>query len=525
VDATELETVIRHYPASRIATNLLPSGCAHRRRQLPLRVSCLLKIFAIVAVIVLVLLFVASLRVRSHLSADSLVADLEKSYNLRAQVGGFDTKIFANPSRIEISDLVLSPPDQVSKAGTPLSEREPIPDSAAIVKADKVELEVDLRDLIRLRLDFKKFLFHGLSANMTINEKGDSDLAKLLEKPRTKTKSDALEVEVVAIEEDAPEKSAKKKRLPIPASMERAAIASGTLIINNLKQGSRTTLHDLHIELTDIEVDASDLVARNHCDLVMDTRLEMANLETGEPYLDFVIHAEGEATPLNPSTGKLDPSFLTNVTLAQGSSIGGLPFLQMLSGSLDALAKIGLSLGDLSLRGELIETATSEISYEKSRIHFNQPLDLRFDRYAIGLRNGSWLNTDSMEHEFLGGISASDELTAEARSGVESFLQKKGAGILGEDAITDVADAVLEPLLSAAGGLTIEFTSSGDIAKPSVGVVTPLADVGDLIGTVGGKLLEKGGLLDGLLNGSDDDDGKPRLKEGEGFKKLLEKLR
>jgi hypothetical protein len=68
-----------------------------------------------------------------------------------------------------------------------------------------------------------------------------------------------------------------------------------------------------------------------------------------------------------------------------------------------------------------------------------------------------------------------------------------------------VADAavekVLEPLTNAAGRLSLEFVSSGPLPDPSVGIVTQIGDIGDVLETIGESLLRKKGGIEGLLKG------------------------
>ena len=77
--------------------------------------------------------------------------------------------------------------------------------------------------------------------------------------------------------------------------MELAAISAGSLSIINHRQGSRANLEDFQLELTNITVDTNDLRAKNRCDITLSTHLTMANLKTGEAFLDFNIRGEGQA--------------------------------------------------------------------------------------------------------------------------------------------------------------------------------------------------------------------------------------
>lgn len=469
----------------------------------PIKVLALLALMAVLAVIAL------SLLIRSHLSIDTLVANLEKSYNLRAQIGDHEAKILAHPGRslasrsllidLVVNDLVIAPRDEVVDAGTPHSERDPIADELAVLGVEKVELEVDLRDLLGWELDIRKLILHGLRAAITIDKEGADSLAPLLEKPGQQAAGEPVEniEELETAEIQVKAAATKKIRPPIPATMSRAAITSGSLAIANQRQGSHTTLEDFQLELTDISIDADNLTERNRCSLKISTRLTMANLASGESFLDFIIRGEGEAEPLDRRDGSFSPSLDADITIAQGSSISGLPFLGMLSGSIDTLSKIGLNLGDLKSRSVLSENVTTSLLYRKGQLLFRDPLELDFDRYALGLGEGSWLNLETLQHEFKGRITVSEELTADARDGVEKFIRDKAS-----DTIADVAtDSLLTPLMNAAGRLSLSFLSSGPLPDPDVGIITPIGDIGRIMEDLGKKLIRGKGGIQGLLKG------------------------
>ena len=115
-----------------------------------------IKILILLALASLVTAVALSLFLRTRLSVDSVVAELEKTCNLRAQVGACEVKVFARPSQLVIEKLLIAPRDAVVEAGIPHSQREPIIDEASILGADKVELEINLRDLLGWELNIRK---------------------------------------------------------------------------------------------------------------------------------------------------------------------------------------------------------------------------------------------------------------------------------------------------------------------------------------------------------------------------------
>ena len=159
--------------------------------------------------------------------------------------------------------------------------------------------------------------------------------------------------------------------------------------------------------------------------------------------------------------------------------------------------ELGLKLGDLKSRSLLSQDMTTSLLYEEGKLLFRNPLDFDFDRYALGLGEGSWLNLETLVHEFKGRITISEELTAEARDGVEKFIRDK-AGNTAADVATD---SILTPLMNKAGRLTLSFLSSGPLPDPDVGVVTQIGDIGGVLENIGEKILQKKGGIEGLLKG------------------------
>ena len=425
-----------------------------------------IKILILLALASLVTAVALSLFLRTRLSVDSVVAELEKTCNLRAQVGACEVKVFARPSQLVIEKLLIAPRDAVVEAGIPHSQREPIIDEASILGADKVELEINLRDLLGWELNIRKLAVHGLRGKIEIDQTGGDSVAPLFEKVGKKTPQKTPMSEDKPVDGDNIKAEKKPVSLPFPATMELAAISAGSLSIINHRQGSRANLEDFQLELTNITVDTNDLRAKNRCDITLSTHLTMANLKTGEAFLDFNIRGEGQARPLDTRDGSFSPSLDAEVTVTEGSSVSGLPFLSMLSGSIDALSRVGLKLGDLKSRSLLSQDMTTSLLYEEGKLLFRNPLDFDFDRYALGLGEGSWLNLETLVHEFKGRITISEELTAEARDGVEKFIRDK-AGNTAADVATD---SILTPLMNKAGRLTLSFLSSGPLPDPDVGV-------------------------------------------------------
>ncbi len=464
----------------------------------------LIKLFSLLAIVAILATFGLWLVVRSQLTVDNLVTRLESRCNLRAQIGAHATGVLVHPARslasgslivaLVVEDLALAERDAVVEAGTPHSQRTAITDENAILQIEKVELEVDLGGLLARELAIRKFILHGVHGAITIDADGADTISPLFAAPGTQAET---EEQTDTSKTASSGSSDPRIFLPIPATLNRAAITDSSLVIVNHRQGSRTSLQDFQLELTDIEADTANPEERNHCDIALSAKLAMANLKTDEAFLDFMIRGNGRAEPLDRRDGSFAPSLDAEVTLAKGSSVTGLPLLGMLSGSIEALSRIGLRLGKLDDHSSLVDDMTTSLLYRDGQLLFRKGLELDFERYALGLGEGSWLNLDNLEHQFKGRVTVSEELTAQARDGVETFIRKKAGNTVADAAV----EKVLEPLTNAAGRLSLEFVSSGPLPDPSVGIVTQIGDIGDVLETIGESLLRKKGGIEGLLKG------------------------
>ena len=148
------------------------------------------------------------------------------------------------------------------------------------------------------------------------------------------------------------------------------------------------------------------------------------------------------------------------------------------------------------MKGELVAPARSRIVLDDGNLRFDQPFDLDFGNYSMGLVENSWLDTGTLEHEFHGGISISEKFTGETRAGVERFLRDKA----GDTAADIGVDIILNPLVEA-GRMTLRFGSSGPLGEPDVSLDNELGDIEDVMEEVGKKLIRGKGGLDSLLKG------------------------
>lgn len=451
--------------------------------------SKLVKILLVFLLLFVVLGVVAALVLRTRLTEDSIVADVERALDCRVQIGSHESVLVGGPASLTLHDLVVAPRDAVVDAGTPHSEREPIGETSEALKAERVDLELSLTGFLKKRIDVEQLVFHGLDLQLVIDEKGDDNIQPLLRKPKKKT-----DLGEKAGTDDPKKKKKKRGRLAIPTTIDRIGIESGKIVIKNAKQGSETRLENLHLILSDIDIDANSLEEHNHCRADLSTHLILSNTDTRETFLDFQISGDAEGSPLDPADGLFGPNMVFNAKIDEGGWVAGLPFLHTLSNSLEALDKIGLNLDFLGMRGELAQPLDTKVRVADKKLVFEKPAKLDFGSYAVGIENASWIDTAALQHDFRGGISLSEGFTKTATDGVETFLREKA----GKRAAEMGLEAIIDPLVES-GRLSLIFKSTGSLSKPEVGLANEIGDVESVMEEVGKRLIRS-------LRGDDPDD-------------------
>lgn len=266
--------------------------------------------------------------------------------------------------------------------------------------------------------------------------------------------------------------------------------------------GARVTLSNFQLGLNQFDVDPANLSIHNRVGFEIESDLLVqpaagAAAEVAE-YLTAHVSGSGEIHPFNPANGQVDPVWVADVTLHQGSKINTFPIVAKLRELLEGLDTAGVDLKDLNLRGELLADATTRISHERGQFTFQQPLRLELPDTTLVLREQSWLNTGSNQHAMRGTVMASEALTQKVVAKVDAYLQKKAGGF----ASAGLRDLVLSPVMRD-GRIAIDVVSRGDFSKPQADVVTPLGNLSDVLdtGKKSLKTLEEAGksLLKGLF--------------------------
>ena len=114
------------------------------------------------------------------LSKESLVSQMEKAWNCRAQIDDVKLVLAASPARLEITGCRIWLRDE--EVGKPLGQRtarEPGP-----ISIETAVLEVKLEDLISKRLNVQQLTLSDVSVREEVDKEGNSSLGQNRRRPR-----------------------------------------------------------------------------------------------------------------------------------------------------------------------------------------------------------------------------------------------------------------------------------------------------------------------------------------------------
>lgn len=160
---------------------------------------------------------------------ESVVAQLESSWNCRADVGSVNLALGSNPARLEISDLKLAASD--AENIKPLAQRAPITPEAAAVTCSHAVLEVRLQDLLSRTLNVQKLVLSDVGLKEDVSKEGVSSLGVLFAKPAQEqgrvamgTAPDSTVPTGVPVSPAAPLVSSAPDTAPLPAPLAQEPV-------------------------------------------------------------------------------------------------------------------------------------------------------------------------------------------------------------------------------------------------------------------------------------------------------------
>ncbi len=436
--------------------------------------------------VVIALLVVGGLVARQvligYLTPDFLVSQIEQRWNCRAQIDSVRVS-FSSTATVELVGVALVPRDDFADQGTPLADREPLPERGPALRSDRVFLEIQPGELVSRQLNIQQLLLEGLEVSTTIQEDGGTTLKPLFETPRTRAKVANPESGDQSVSVGEGESEAGGEIATVANKLE---IKDGTVNLRVESSGADIRLEEFSLALTEIDVNPRDLAAHNRATAQFSGNLvvlppakdEGTSGVAAAEYLRARVSGLGRIQPFQVDTGELDPVWSADLTVHQGAEIDTFPLIERLRALLDGVDTGGVSLDDLHLRGTLLADATTEIGHAGGKYLMKQPLELQLPDTTLRVEKGSWMHAGTNEHKMRGLLTASEPLTRQIEGKVDAYLQQKA----GNFASGNLRGLLLSPLMRD-GRLVIEISSEGDLSEPTVDLVTPLGNLSDIIGT------------------------------------------
>lgn len=506
-----------------------------------------LVIRVLAGLLVLLFLAVGGLRVwvGHRLSADAIVAEMERNYNSRVEIGSRTLRVFSSwPARVEIDTVRMSPRDELADRGVPASQRPPLSEGVQPLRLDRAVVRMNLPDLIRGNLDIREVEFTGLRAVVLLAEDGDN-IGPLFDKPelingepnpklverrlreeqrerereeRRQARRDARDqaraegtYEEWRAQDDAEREQRREREeeeekedrdnpfmaedLKMRLLIDQGEITDAEISILTEDGATGFMLDEMRFGVSKVDVDPDALDVFNRAGLEVEGRLLVLAMRSGREIAEVRFTGEGPMRPFELGEGSWLPDIELEVALLEGSRFAGLPMFESLGKWFEVLATAGLSITGLDLAGGLVEDARTKVHYHDGLYTFIRRFDLVFENYRITIRGGAWINGSTKEHRIRGAFHGDKDWTEQTLGGIERFVR----GLAGRSAAERFMNRVGEIVLDEDGRFRLDFTSQGSLSDPSVKIDQQLPDLRDAARDAGRDVLRN------LLGGSEEE--------------------
>ena len=456
-----------------------------------------------------------------QLTRESIVRQLESQWNCRANLADLKVELYASPAHVEVKKLVLAKRDADAMAGTPLTQRKPLALGNGFVIVDDLLLDVDLTDLLHRRLHVKHLTLKGVNVQNSISSDDGNVLEILFRKPMD-APSPPPATAVAAAPEPAPTplpsapsastpEPATLPTAPQPASMQEehkpakhpafqadqlgmsvvideARLDGGTYREGNHIVDTKTEITDLHLAITQVDVDPGDLEHHNQCKAELSAhaaskgRAKINGSMQDVKIADFTFSTSGTVQPLDSATGLPSVTGAVELSLKKGSVLGGTLTLADVAGNdkgfKNVTKNLGVNLADVKAGGELQEDMNTQIVVKGSRLEFAKDARLLFPDYAATVHAGGWLNPEEdqmgIELVLMPSVPVAQRMISEAKA-------KNGDGVV---------NLITTMLNDDQGRLTFIMEMSGSLSKPRTEIGGSVGAIEKALRGVGGDFLK-----------------------------------
>ena len=442
----------------------------------------------VVAVLLVVLVAGGGIFLGNIVTKERVVAELEKAFPCKAQVGAVDASIFAFPATITVNQLKLSPlnPEQ----------------SKADLSIEQISLKIHLLDLLFRRVHVDQLLISGVFIRDEISKESHSDFSEMLgQSPPLATAppnaptvatapqpSDTPPIETASPAPTAP--TADEPATPEVSNDSQPAIAIDELLveklglhINDRKNQKRIDLNDIRFRLFGVDIDPVELAEHNFCSVELSgnaqiqDRIEREWVET----IKAPFSATGTVAPFDPATGEPAPDGSLVLTIPKGAQLDGVRTVGDLAAKGDSgLGKVkdflGIDLAKVPVGGVLEQDLKANLRLRKSHLQWEEDTHMSVPNYRFTMTKGSWLDNEieNSRQEIVCRPSA--DMSKQLLDGIGQRLGKELAGSVQK--VFDGGD----------GQLAIRINLMGPPSKPNAAI--PPETLSKLFELMGGGLLQ-----------------------------------
>jgi len=437
----------------------------------------------------------ANLMINRYLSEAYLEEQIEAAINSKAEVGSVKLSLLSSPARLTLKDVRLSAKSGDTRAGN------------SHVSVEEVDLKVNLWSLLEKKIEINEMTIRGAHVTGSVYKKGGSSFAVLFESPKKAKKrlekesgGKSVEKPVTSTKPDAP---TPKESGGLNAFDQEAFVASlggfylkdSSVDITIEKSGLRIRGEEINISLGSLSIDPRRLQDTDTAKVKLSMHLLLDSTE-GWQYANVFLKGGAVARVFNPESGDMEPDVEADLNLGDESSINTrIPVIKEAWKELEKLRKIGIKVGPLPEKATFGRSQSLAAHYHQGLVTVQKPLSLWLADWELALLDGSWVQTETDQHEIQAEVLASQNLS-------DSFhgLISKGVDYLPRE-IRKSLVLEMEKNLFRDGRFFVKIQSSKDLSRPKIRLVDGVPDFGKAAEKAGKDLLLKkaGGLLDGLF--------------------------
>ena len=437
-----------------------------------------------------------------RLSKETLVAQLESTWNCRAHIDTVSLVLLASPARLEINGCRLAAAD--AEVAKPLAARAPLDEGALAVNIERAVLEVRLQDLTARRLHIRQLLIAGIRVREEIDKEGKSSLQTLFSDPVRQT--EAVAASAPADPTPAPPTppapppsappavttAANPAPPPLPAAepappaapdepegtaafqaaelgfsikVGSASLERAALRVDNRENTTITDISDFEFKITEIDVNPADLANHNSLKLALGGRcvvqdhVKISGEQRKVNLADLRLRGEGTVALFDTASGSLRPAADLRLTLLKDSVLGGyMTFGESESKDLKKLKEeYGIDFSGITMGGTLQTDTQIHVSSFDGRTTFLEPAHFVMPDFELVVDKGGWLHPAKDEHDLPIRLVCGSKLQAAVAAGAKQVLPNE-----------EMVNGIIKQLSDDQGRLCLDFLSNGKLSKPKI---------------------------------------------------------